>query len=350
MVDAWYCTREQVMAAPDIKASAYASSTIDASISSSSRLVDRLCHVQDNNFVPWTGSKSFPYPNAQNASIGTLWLDKHRLISLSAFTSGGVTVAPANVFLEPSASGPPYNRIEINRATSSALAMNSGTAQRSLVLTGVWGERIDESTNSLFTLNGAVNSSVTSLGVILTPIFVGDVLRIDSERMIVTEKAWVSSSLTGSLAASNAAQSLTVSDGTVFAPGEELIIDAERVLVLAVTGNILTVQRAVGGSTLAAHTTSLIYWPRSPTVVRGALGTTAASHLSNAQVYRHAAPAPINELALAYSLDSFFQKRSGYARTIGSGDAERMAVGGGIKRLEERVIGMYGRSARVRAV
>lgn len=345
---AWYTTRERVMASPDIRVTAYAAPRIDAAIEASSRSVDRLCHVADNGFVPVTGSRSFPYPNTQNADSGRLWLDQHRLISLISMTSGGITVpVPGNVFLEPVNSGPPYTYIEINRATSSALAAGSGTGQRSIVLTGVWGNRADEAPAGL--LVGSPNASVTTVTVDFGA-EVGDLLRVDTERLQVTEKAWISSAQTGSLTAAINDQLLVVANGALFTVGEELLLDAERVKIRDVAGNTLIVQRAWSGSVLAAHTTATVFWARSLTVIRGAFGTTAAGHSSGAAVVRHLVPGPIEELSRAYTLDTFYQQGAGYARAVGTQDAQRQATGRAIKDLEERVYGNYGRMVRVRAV
>lgn len=345
---AWYTTRERVMASPDIRVTAYAAPRIDAAIEASSRNVDRLCHVVDNGFVPVTGSRSFPYPNTQNADSGRLWLDQHRLISLNSMTSGGVTVpVPGNVFLEPVNSGPPYTYIEINRATSSALAAGSGTGQRALVLTGVWGNRADEAAAG--TITTSPNTSVTTISVDFAA-EVGDLLRVDTERMQVIEKAWASSAQTGSLTAALNDQSLTVANGALFVAGEELLLDAERVKIRDIAGNNLIVQRAWSGSLLAAHTAVTVFWARSLTVTRGAFGTTAAAHSSGATVARHLVPGPVEELSRAYALDTFYQQGAGYARAVGTQDAQRQATGRAIADLEQRVYGNYGRMARARAV
>lgn len=336
------------MASPDIRPNAYASTSIDRAIESASRMVDRLCHVVDDGFAPTIATRSFPYPNTQNASNGRLWLDQYQLISLTSMSSGGVNVPLPNVFLEPVNSGPPYSYIEINRATTSALSMNPGTAQRAVTLTGLWGYRADEEQPG--TLAGAVSSPGQATFSVSFRAGVGDILRVDTERIRVLEKSWISSSQTGSLAAAMNAQTLAVADGTVFATNEELLIDAERVLVRDIAGNNLIVQRAWGGSTLAAHTGATVFWPRSILAARGALGTTAATHSNGAPVYRHLVPGPIEELTRAYALDAFFQGSAGYARAIGTQDALRQATGRAIKDLEQRVYGNFARQARIRAV
>jgi hypothetical protein len=343
-VEPVYITRSSVMRAPDIKASAYATAEIDAAMISGARAVDDLCH---RIFYPLTATKSFDWPNTQDAGSYRLWLNQHDLISLTALTSGGTTIPVASVLLEPAASGPPYTRMDIDRSSSYAFAYGSGVGQQSLALTGLWGYRNDE-TSGLATLNGSTGSSSTAITV-TGLLDVGHILRIGSERMLVTEKSWVDSGENGTLSSSNSAQTLAVSDGTLFRAGEELLLDAERVLVREVAGNNLIVQRAFGGSTLAAHTTADIYWPRILTVERGALGTTAAAHSDADAIYVHRAPALVQSLNRAYALNTFFQEGSGYARTIGSGEGERQFSQRGIQVLEDQVLAAYGR-LRMRTV
>lgn len=335
------------MSAPDIRAAAYASAAIDREIESASRNVDRLCHVPDEGFAPTVAVRSFDYPNAQSAQTGRLWLNQNGLISLTAATSAGVNIL-ASTFMEPVNSGPPYRSIEINRATSAVLASGAGTGQRSIVLSGLWADcpNTEETPGALAS---SPNASVTSWTVNFRA-GVGDILRVDSERVRVIEKAWVASGQTGSLAAAMNAQTLAVADGTVFAAGEELLIDAERLLVRDVSGNNLIVQRAWSGSTLAVHSTASIAWPRVLVVARGALGTTATSHTTSTAVQRFIPPGPIEQLTRAWAIDGFFQSGAGWARTVGAADNERQATGQGIKVLAELVYGNYARKTRFRSV
>ena len=46
---------------------------------------------------------------------------------------------------------------------------------------------------------------------------------------------------------------LTVTDGTRFAPGQTVLIDTEQLYTTAISGNILTVSRAVNGTAAATH-------------------------------------------------------------------------------------------------
>ncbi len=345
------------MSASDIKMSAFEQSRIGDALESATQSIFSLCQ---RFFYPLTTSRYFPYPNEQGARSGRLWLDQD-LISITSFTSGGVTIPPSNYFLEPANSGPPYSSIEINRNTSSALSSNPGTSQRSLVITGVWGYSADE--ESAGTLVGSLASTTATM---LTfsgdaRVGIGSLLRIDSERMIVTGRAWTSSGQQGTLTASLAAQALAVTDGTQFTAGEWVLLDQERMQILEIIGNTLTVRRAGSGSFLAAHSAATIYTSRTLTVRRGALGTTAATHTGGAAIARHRPPGMIQKLAIAYAIDTMLQEGAGYARVSGEGLASRKAAGeggsaadpgtsGGISNLEARVAERYGRRVRTRAV
>jgi len=133
--------------------------------------------------------------------------------------------------------------------------------------------------------------------------------------------------------------------------GETILIDSERMLVTDVAGTTVTVQRAYDGTVLAVHNVSTtIYAPRTLTVQRGQLGTTAASHTQAVAVERFFFPGPIRELAIAESLNTLLQSRSGYARVVGSGDNQREAYGRGLTDLRTQVKNQYGKRSRKMAV
>jgi hypothetical protein len=335
------------MAAPDIRASAYVEQQIDEHVVSGAIAVDKLLQ---RSFYPWTGTRTFDYaPDQYDAGTYRLWLNQFDLVSLTAATAGGVNILPS-VKLRPVA-GPPYTHVDLDQSGSATYGYTTGSGQDFATFTGLWMScpLVERTVGSL---NGAITGSATTIRYTPTkrPIGVGNTLRIGSERMLVNEKRWVDSTQTGSLAAQPNAQALTVANGSAFVPGEELLIEAERLQVVAVTGNVLTVRRAIGGSALAAHNTAAIYWPRDLDVTRGALGTTAATASNGDTVYVHTPPSLISQLNRAYALDSFFQEGSGYARTVGSGESERNASGAGLKALETRAKDAYGRKIRIRAV
>lgn len=340
-----YTTVERVMRASDIKATAYVTNEIFDAILSASDSVDHLVNLGDETrpaFAPWKGSITFDWPTVNNGNAYRFSLNQFRLHSLTSLVSGGDTLT--SVALPWPSYGPPYSVVEIDQAGSDSLDYGSGVGQRSLVLSGTWGTLGETSERSTWTIGASVSSSASTL-TLNAPMGIGSIVSIGSERVIVSARSWASSGQTaGALTAAVNAQSVSVSDGSAFLAGEELIIDSERMLIREIVGNILTVQRAVSGSTLAAHSSgAAIYWARSCDVERGALGTTADSHTSGDALGIYRAPSLVEQLTIAYALDRIAQERSGYARTIGQGDSERSAPGRGIADLERRVLAAYGR-------
>ena len=74
-----------------------------------------------------------------------------------------------------------------------------------------------------------------------------------------------SGSLTDGAVANATVTSVTVDDGTDFAVGQTIAIDAEQMLVTNISANVLTVTRALNGTAGATHadntTVSILRWP-----------------------------------------------------------------------------------------
>jgi hypothetical protein len=141
-----------------------------------------------------------------------------------------------------------------------------------------------------------------------------------------------------------------VTAGTITV-GETLLVDSERMLVVDVAGTTLTVKRAWDGTVLAAHTSGAdLYAPRTVTVTRGALGSTAATHTISTALTRHVVPGPVRELSVAETVNLLLQRQSGYARTVGSGDNVRESSGRGLRSLRDQVWTSHGRKVRLGAV
>jgi len=348
---ACYVTREEVAAAADVKASAYATAQVDRALEASADSVEGLCH---RRFWPQAATRYFDWPDWwQQGSAWRLWLDDNDLISVTSLTSGGVAIPPTDYFLRRSDAKdePPYTHIEINLATQSAFG--GGTAwQRNIAVAGLWGHSNDEAPAGA--LAEALDASETGVDVTdSAAVGVGHLLRVDSERMLVTDKAMLTTgqSLQGSVSAASGADTLAVTSGAGFAVGETVLLDSERMTVRDIAGNDLLVRRASDGSTLAAHTGATIYAPRTLTVVRGFGGTTAATHSSSTAAVRHAPPGAVRDLALAYSVNQGNQESAAYGRASGEGDHLMEQLGRGVvKGIEADVFARFGRKARVRAV
>lgn len=344
----WYTTREIVKLALDVKASAQADWQIDDAIESASRLIEQRTH---RVFYPWTGTRYLDWPDPQNGTSYTLWLEENEAISVTTLASGTDTITSGEYNLEPNTQGPPYDRIELKLSGGGSFGQ-SDTHQRDVAVTGVFGYRNDESTGG--TLSAPVLTTTTTTISVDTPqrIGIGSLLRVDNERMVVTDRSWVDSTqtLASDIGSLNNNTTLSVQDGTAFRKGEIIAIGSEYMRVVDIVGNTLIVTRAWDGTVLATHaSTAKVYRSTSLTVERGACGTTAATHLTAAPIYLHQAPGPIRALCRAQAIDTMLQEQGGYARTVGAGDVARNASGAALANLWSQVEESY-RRIRIGAV
>lgn len=345
----WYTTREDVKRSLDINETARSNAQVDRAIEAASRAVEGYLH---RVFVPTLATRTFDWPNGQHARSWRLWLDHDDLISVTTLSSGGTTIASTDYFLEPANEGPPYDSIEIDLDSTSAFS-SSGTHQRAISVTGLWGWSND--TTTVGTIAEALDASETGVdvdGPTASQVGVGSVLTVDSERMLVTERGTLTTGQTLQSAMTNQNNNVTVSvtTGSAFAVGEVILLDSERMLIVDITSNDLTVKRAWDGSVIAAHTGSTVFAYRTLTVARGALGTTAATHSSGASVLRWDVPGPVRELAMAEAINNLEQAKAAYARTSGSGESEREMRVLGLESLRKSVRRSHGRKGRVAAV
>lgn len=343
----WYTTREVVKAALDSAETARNNAQVDRSIESASRAVEGLLH---RRFYPLTATRYFDWPDAQGAAPWRLWLDEDEILSVTTLIAGDTTIAATDYFLEP-VNHPPYDRIEIDLGSSASFESGE-TAQRAIAVTGVFGYSTDEDPGGA--LAEALDASETGVDVTNSAVVgVGSILRVDTERMIVTGKSMLDTgqNLGGNLTASKADVTVPVASGAALNVGETILIDAERMLVEDIAGNNLIVQRAFDGSVLATHTNGAdVYAPRTLTVTRGALGTTAATHDTATAVWVHAIPGLVAELCVALALTTLGQRQAGYARTVGSGVSEREAAGRGLAQIKNDAITTYGRRCRTAVI
>lgn len=353
-------TRERVQAALDTDHTAYRGPQIDQAIDAASEVIPLTLHWA--HLHPVIATRRFDWPNHQHARPWRLWLEDQALISITSMTSGGVTIPDPDRFLEPVNEGPPYTRLEIDLASASSF-QSGDTHQQSIVIAGLWGYRNDETPAGAL---AAAISSTTATTMDVTDgsrVGIGSLLRIDTERVTVTDRAWIDSTfnLGADLTADDAATAVTVSGGTFFA-GESIILGAEELAIKAVTGTTLTVERAVNGTVLATHTGPVdIYVNRRMTIERGVAGTTAATHAGAAPLAAWKAPALTEALTVAVSMDQVEQELGAYARQVRSGVAAMDAGGGGsdgagltaggLPALWERTIRAHGRvGARTGAI
>jgi hypothetical protein len=346
-----YCSREDVKRAPDFEGTARGNAQIDRAIQSVSDLIDGELH---RVFYPRDATYKFDWPNSSFAPPWRLWFGQWDLIAATSVESPhGTTIPLSTVIFRPVNRKPgwPYTHMEIDRSTSSAFGAGP-TPQLAIWMTGTWGFTAD--TDPAGTLTAAVSDTTgTTVTVSDSSLLgVGDLAIVDSERMLVTERRMVDTTVafTGLSSASAADNILGVPDGTKFSAGEVLQFDTERCLVSSVTGNSLELARAWDGTILAAHTSGTIYAARQLTVARGQLGTAAATHSNAAPVSRHRPPGLIRDLGIAESVNRVLQETSGYARTVGGPDGAMPAPGVALADLWDEARTTYGRKARTRAL
>lgn len=349
----WYATRERVKNALDIAETARANDAVDRAIESASRNAEGLLQ---RRFYPWTGTRYFDWPNRNSRSSYKLYLDQYEIApngGTTTLVAGGTAIASTDFFLEPAnADGfEPYTQVQIDLA-SNAVFDSGDTPQRAIAITSVFmGCPVVETSGG--TTAEALDSSETGVDVSDSyAIGVGSVIKIDSERMIVTGKSLLTTGQTLQTPVTDAesADAIVVTTGSAFNVGEIITLDTERMRIDDIAGNTLVVKRAVDGSTLASHTGSTIYAPRTLIVQRGALGTTAASHSTSASIAVHVVPGPVESLTVAYAQNQLLQEGSGFARISGAGENAKEFTGRGIRSLEEDAVQACGRRARYRGV
>lgn len=346
-----YASREDVKSALDFAETARNNGQVDRALVSASASIDRLTL---RKFYPQVATRYFDWPDRNGSRPWRLWLGADELVSVTTLTAGGTVIAASDFFLEPANSGPPYSHVEIDLSSSASFS-SGDTHQRAISILGVFAgcPAEDEAAGLLEAAIGT--TSTTTVDVTdSAAIGVGDTIKVDDERMLVIDKTMLDTAqnLQTDMAASMADVTVDVTDGTAYRVGETLLLGSERMLIVDIAANNLTVKRAWDGSVLAAHTTATadVYAPRRLTVVRGTLGTTAATHADATAVTRHVAPGPIRSLCIAEAINQLQQEGAGYGREVSSGESESEPAGADLPGLRAEVRRSYGRRMRIGAV
>ena len=350
----WYTTREAVKTALDEMETARSNDAIDEAIESGARDVDGFCLQPVDGMAPLLATKRFDFPSRAQRSSNRVRFNGPQLISATLVTSAGgtVTISPSDYILEPP-NEPPYTSIATDLSVSATFD-SGATYQNAIAITGLWGwDNVTRSVGSLSSTLAASTSATASLAWTTARFGVGTVLVIDSERMVITSRSFVDSTqnLGADLAADMTATAVSVSDGTGFAVEEIINVGTERMRVVDIIGNTLTVLRAWDGSQLAAHTTGAdVYALTGVELERAVLGTTLAAHSSAAPVSAWRPHGLLAELNRAYAINTLLQGRAGYARVAGTGEFAREFTGRGIAAIEEDVRTVFVPQVRHRGI
>lgn len=336
-----YITRDVVITATDVKSSGHTNDLIDLVCQSASRQVDREAH---RRFYPEVATRRWDWPNFQYADPWQLYLEDDEIISLTSFTAGGTAIAADDIILRRSdgKDEAPYNILEIDLSGSAALASGT-TFQQALVAVGLFGH--SNNTVSQGTITTSPGASTATVAVSDSTIGVGAQIIIGTERLLVRDKAMLDTAqnTTGALTANKGDTLVGVGSGSAFTRNEIILIEAEKMRVSEIAGNNLIVERAWDGTVLAAHLTNQdVYAPRTATVTRGFLGTTAAAHTAADAVSVWVPPSMAAEYALALALNDKRLATLGYSPGL-TGNKE-------LQEKREAFYGAYGRKARLGAV
>lgn len=303
-----YVTRDVVMRALDVAPSALQVQRVDDLIMAGSEFVEAECQ---RHFYPIDATYTFDWPNYQYTYPWKLYLEQYELAAPpTKVVSGTYLPVPVDitsaVIPQPINDGPPYTRIELRRDKSFSFGNNT-TPQNDIGITGTFGfwiKPVPACTLAVAMTDTTGTSLTLSAGPTAGP-GVGDVVLVESERMLVTDISYIStgiSATSGGTLAQKTDNVIGVPDGTQFSAGEVILIEQEFMLITNVAGNNLWVLRGVAGSILTTHSNMLIYANRLATVQRGALGTTAATHTQGKAVQRFEYPALVRQVATAHAL------------------------------------------------
>lgn len=320
-----YCTREQVRRALDVKQASYTDNQVDRAICAATDAAEGLTQ---RKFYPLDATRKWDWPNFQYSYPWRIWLDNYELAAPPTLVTTGSLlpvpiVIPSNAIIcQPVNEGPPFTRIELRRDLNSAFGNNT-TPQLDIAITGTYGYWMKTRPAGTFVAPVAPGDLTVSVSDGVS-IGVGDVLISGTERMIAVDNNFVNTTITytGVATASQADNAITVPDGTKFTPGEVLQIDNEWMLILAITGNVMVVKRAWDASLLATHVGGTIYARRLLSVLRGQLGTTAASHLTGDAIVVSDVPSLVRQYAIAEAEVWLTQEPNAY----GGASAQQKAV------------------------
>lgn len=373
---ACYCSRDDVKRSLDVEITEVDDYRIDRALQSVSETIEGHLH---RHFLPVDATCYLDWPNYQYAPPWKFYFDQpgyHDLWVMTGMQSPSGTPIPLwQVFLEPvnRKIGWPFTRMDLDRSTVAAWG-SASSPQHSIWVTGTWGWYNPQPAGALAASCTQADTAITVTdGSQAGP---GDLLVLDAgtgappfpdypgtagalgaptgERVVVTGKSTAATGLTQSGAGCSTAvtsdNALATTGTGVLNTGEVILLDQEQMLVTDITAGVATVKRAWNGTVLQPHSSAAVYAYRRLGVLRGQLGTTAASHSLNAVVSRHYPPALIRDLCIAEVQNRVMQETSAYARTVGAGEGQVAAPGAGLADLWDEAETTYARKARVRAI
>jgi hypothetical protein len=380
---ACYANRTDIQRSIDFKDGLDVNAALDRANMSAADNIDGQMH---RVFFPSDDTRYFDWP-AQGGSGGgqyaepwRLYLNENDLTVMTSLVSGGVTIPLNAVYLEPvnnpQKGRPFYTYLELDRSQSYAFGNQGQTPQHNIAIGGTWayGALADPAGDLAVAVTSTTQATVTTTdgsqagpgdlivlgyGQAAAPFpaaygYAGAIGAYTGERILITDVSTVTTGLTqsgsGVTTASSSDQALTTTGSGALNAGEVIVLDQEDMLVEQIVGSVVTVRRSWNGTTLSAHSGATIYAFRQYSVLRGQLGTTASTYSAAAPVFKHRIPPLVHDLSIAEAAGQVLQEGSGYARTVGSGEAAHPAPGIALMDKWDEARTRHGRKARHRGV
>jgi hypothetical protein len=350
-----YATRGEVRRAMEIKIAAYDNDRIDRAILAASEDAEALTQ---RRFYPLDTTNYFDWPNFQYTYPWKLYLDQYELaaqptqLSSGTYTSSPVVIPSTSYILCPVNEGPPWFWIELRRDLSVSFGYNT-TPQNDIAITGTFGYWMQQhQAGSVAVQCNAGDSVITVTDG--SHIGAGDVLICGGERMIVYDEAYIDSTVPYSgLSQAKANDNMVqVPSGSSFFYNEVLLVDNEYIMVEYVSGTNLIVKRGWEGSLLNSHSGGTLWVKRQFSVLRGQLGTTAATHTPGATLTVSEVPALVREYTIAAACVWLVQEHGAYGGESGpAGGGTSPAAGPGLPDVREWLCSSrFTRKARTRVI
>ena len=267
------------------------------------------------DFIPVTATKRYD-------GTGDIDLTVAPLLAVTSIVDDGDSLVSADYLLYPRNrwwENGPYTRI---RTDPDATTLNAWSLEEDIVVvTGRWGLYEESGSTDATVQNDPLAADGTSLivdnGSKIRP---GLVLLIAAEQTFIESTGTTTDSTADTAeAVDNSEEAIDTSDGTKVAIGEIIKIDNEKMLVLDIQSNTIVVERGWGGTTRAAHNTSVnvnVY--RTFTVKRGVNGTTAAEHAQDVAISKYIPPWDVHYLCKQMASIMSKKAESSYAGKTGS--------------------------------
>lgn len=267
------------------------------------------------NFIPLTAEKRYDGKGGMEISVDPLLAVTSLVDDTTNLSSSDYLLYPRNK-LWPNG---PYLRIRID---PDATTISTWSSERDIVvINGRWG--LWEETRSTGATGTLDDEDDTGLLISddASGIWPGSILVIDNEQVLVEgyEEA-VDTTTDVNEAVDSSEEVITLDDGSAVNTGEVIKIEFEQMYVLDVQGNDINVVRGYNGTQKTTHAeNSDVYVYRNFTVQRAVNGTTAAAH-NGKSIDRYVPPDDINWLCRQMAGLMMKKAKSGYAGKAGNVD------------------------------